>query len=293
MAGGSEHITGSTARRKELLARGYVRVAGVPDANLLPRIQVAARRRVAAASPAHRSTHRWQGTSLRLTEDPVFADLVSDEAALAVLTSLGARAPTFSDGYLISKPPGGPGLYWHQDWYAWEDPRSYDPEPPQLGLMYYLTDTTRENGCLRVIPGSHRRHLPIHDQIGDSHRSHAHQPAIVGDDAAFSDHPDALDLPASPGELLIVDARLLHATHPNRSSEERTMITLWYQPDVASLPERIQAQIHKKRHLPADDWPSDARDRWMSVLVEYRGGAEPYDRQPHRRPIAPARGMPS
>ena len=102
-------------------------------------------------------------------------------------------------------------------------------------------------------------------------------------------HPDAVDLPASPGELLIVDARLLHAAHANTSTEERTMMTLWYQPDVASLPERIQAQMHHKRHLPAENWPAAAKERWMKVLVDYVGVAEPYERQPYRQPTAPAR----
>ena len=30
--------------------------------------------------------------------------------------------------------------------------------------MYYLTDTTPHNGCLRVIPGSHRKRHRLHDQ---------------------------------------------------------------------------------------------------------------------------------
>ena len=100
----------NTTRRWELLERGFVRVPGVPDRGLLDRLQQAARRCVAAASAEHRSTHRWQGSSLRLTEDPVFAEPVSHRPALAALATLGARTPTFSDSYIISKPPGGPAL---------------------------------------------------------------------------------------------------------------------------------------------------------------------------------------
>ncbi len=41
----------------------------------------------------------------------------------------------------------------------------------------------------------------------------------------------------------IGDARLLHAAHANATDQRRTLITLWYQPDRASLPERVQAQM--------------------------------------------------
>ena len=38
-------------------------------------------------------------------------------------------------------------------WY-WDEDVAYAKYPVQLFAMYYLTDTRRENGCLRVIPGS-------------------------------------------------------------------------------------------------------------------------------------------
>ena len=60
---------------------------------------------------------------------------------------------------IISKPPNSPSLYWHQDWARWDDPLSMSPWPQQVFLNWYLSDTTTENGCLRVIPGSHRKRV--------------------------------------------------------------------------------------------------------------------------------------
>ena len=91
--------------------------------------------------------------------------------------------------------------------------------------------------------------------------------------------PEA-DGSATAGDLLVVDARMLHAAHINQSDEERPMLTLWYQPDMASLPERMQAQMYEKRQDP----PDAAKRRWMSVLVRYAGDAEPLERQPDRHP---------
>ena len=46
----------------------------------------------------------------------------------------------------------------------------------------------------------------------------------------------------------------------------------------------MQAQMCEKRQDPPDDWPGDAKRRWMSVLVRYDGDAEPLERQPDRHP---------
>ena len=102
--------------------------------------------------------------------------------------------------------------------------------PPQVFLMYYLTDTSRENGCLRVIPGSHTRHNPLHDVLAEPH-SEVLGRAESLDRAEFGRRPDEVDVPVRAGELVIGDARLLHASHPNGSDRHRTVLTLWYQPD--------------------------------------------------------------
>jgi hypothetical protein len=89
-------------------------------------------------------------------------------------------------GYLISKPPGGPPLFWHQDWWGWDQDLSYTSEYPQLFFMYYLTDTTPEKGAARdsgfspATPPAHD--LPkAHDRGLASYQS--------PDDPAYADHP--------------------------------------------------------------------------------------------------------
>ena len=185
------------------------------------------------------------GSMMPIVSDPFFAEIIAWPKALAALAALGFASPTFSDGYIISKPPHSPRLFWHYDWFAWEDPRSHEPVPPQVFLMYYLTDTRPENGCLRVIPGSHRTHNPLHDVIDAPHSKELAEGEHL-DRVEFSRRPDEVDVPIKAGDLLLGDARLLHATHANNSDEGRTLLTLWYQPDLKSLPERMQAQMAAK-----------------------------------------------
>ena len=99
------------------------------------------------------------------TTDTVFAELIALPAALAALADLGFTEVTYTDGYIISKPPHSPQLFWHYDWFAWQEPEMHEAAPPQVFLMYYLTDTRRQNGCLRVIPGSHTRYNELHDLL--------------------------------------------------------------------------------------------------------------------------------
>ena len=141
-----------TSRREQLLRDGFCRFDHVLTDEMLTRLRDASDRMVDAFPQAEAAKLRAQGSLLPTTGDPVFADLITWPAALDALASLGFTHPTFSDGYVIAKPGHSPRLFWHYDWFAWQDPYSFGPDPAQLFAMYYLSDTSQENGCLRVIP---------------------------------------------------------------------------------------------------------------------------------------------
>ena len=52
--------------------------------------------------------------------------ILSDLRTTGVLAVVrrGLR-PLFSAGFVVSKPPRSPPTFWHQDWWAWDDPASY------------------------------------------------------------------------------------------------------------------------------------------------------------------------
>jgi hypothetical protein len=274
--------TADAARREQLLTEGFCRFQSVLSADLLSRLVATTDRMLAAQSEAQRAGARAQGSMLRTSDDPIFAELIALPAALEAFASMGWPRPTFTDGYIISKPPHSPRLFWHYDWFAWEDEYSYGHNPPQLFAMYYLSDTRRENGCLRVIPGSHIKHNALHDALLEPHGK-ALSEARDLTNPAFSDRPDEIDVCVNACDLLIGDARLLHASHENTTDTRRTLITLWYQPDFENLPERIQAQmVAKTQKIPAN-WPDHAKQLLEPLLPKYDGGAPPYGRSLYRR----------
>lgn len=88
--------------------------------------------------------------------------------------------------------------------------------------------------------------------------------------------------------MLIGDARLLHAAHANRTNDRRTLITLWYQPDFASLPERVQAQLAPQVRRPSTPWPAEAQAKLDAMHPRYDGPAQALERQLYRREPEPA-----
>ncbi|MEM7538156.1 MAG: phytanoyl-CoA dioxygenase family protein [Chloroflexota bacterium] len=134
---------------------------------------------------------------------------------------------------ILSKPGYGPPLYWHQDFMNWNSPIAATPWPTKIFLSYYMTDTTPENGCLRVIPGTHRKRIELHDILPDAHEAEI-QAVDDLSHPAFADHPDAIDVPMKAGDLIIADARLMHGAYPNQTDQRRTLLLAWH--DVFRFP---------------------------------------------------------
>ena len=231
-------------KRDELIELGYAIVPGVLQNPLLDelrawshdvfeRLPVDPKYRY-QGSDIHVSTERlWntqpdQQANERIFADPIVEKIIDypaqrEACRLLQLEGLEARDVII----LLSKPAYGPPLYWHQDYTNWNSPEAASPWPTVIFLSYYLSDTTRENGCLRAIPGSHRKRIAMHDILPN-----AHSPEIQAiddrDSPVFMDHSDAIDVPLKAGDLIIADARLLHAAWPNKTAKRRTLVLAWH-----------------------------------------------------------------
>ena len=110
---------------------------------------------------------------------------------------------------------------WHQDGHYW-------PIRPLANCTVWvaLEPSTRENGCLRVIPGSHaarRLHPHLHEDRTDLTLNQRMA------DAAF-DENDAVDLELQPGQMSMHDIYMIHGAQANRSGVRRTGVALRYMP---------------------------------------------------------------
>jgi hypothetical protein len=227
-------------QRTRLVEDGYCVVPGVLGDAFLEELRAWSDDLLARTPVPHK--HRYQGSDIHVATQQRYASgtlpeerlwspmvdrLIDWAPAGEACRRLGLEDQRPDEGLIIlSKPAHGPALYWHQDWMQWDSPASATPWPTRVFLSYYLTDTTRENGCLRVIPGTHLRRIPLHDLLPA-----AHEGGIQAQDEshpAFMDHPDAIDLPVKAGDLVINDARVLHAAWPNRTDQRRTLLLQWH-----------------------------------------------------------------
>jgi hypothetical protein len=148
-----------------------------------------------------------------------------------------------------------------QDASNWNDPICACPWPQTIFFNYYLEDASVEGGCLRVIPGSHRKRISLHDHLVTAHEGGggndggARQVAEaiessggrVEDHPMFMDHPNQVNVLSKAGSLVLGDMRLLHAAHRNRKPTRRNLLLIWH-----SRPETVpQFWADEGRELPA------------------------------------------
>jgi hypothetical protein len=276
----SASTTRARTVREALLEDGFLIFPEILTGYEVRALQETSNRLLAACAPGERERVRFQGSNIPIGfREKAFAGLIAHPRSLRAFAELGYDRPKFRSGYMLSKPPGAPPLYWHQDWAYWDDPVSAEPDPPQVFLMYYLTDTTPENGCLRAIPGSHRKRHPLHDRLPDAHTDATY--GAKGTEPMFERQPDEVDIRVRAGDLVIGDARVLHAAHGNRSGAERTCLVLWYFPHWDALPEPIRAAYARddKGFQPLTE--EDAK-RYGHLVPRYEGSAQPcaWNRKP-------------
>ena len=83
-------------------------------------------------------------------------------------------------------------------------------------------------------------------------------------------------MPVRAGDLVIGDARLLHAAHGNATARRRTVITMWYLPRYDELSEPLRAAFQERLYAPPPpDLPAAELDRIRRLLPDYAGTADP------------------
>ena len=113
---------------------------------------------------------------------------------------------------------------WHQDGEYW-------PIRPLATCSVWIAvdASTPENGCLRVIPGSHRRRrLGAHDHNAAAGLS---LPLEIRKDEY--DARQARDVVLEAGQISLHDIFLIHGSEPNRSPLPRRGMTLRYMPTTS------------------------------------------------------------
>lgn len=144
--------------------------------------------------------HLHDGFSLQMMKLPIIRD------TLAQL--LGDEAVGIQSMYFY-KSPGSPGQAAHQDYYY------IDNKPNTLTAAWIaMEDVDEENGCLWVIPGSHKEGLLPHGRVKN-----------VNEHEAWTDETEGADLSKQipvvmkSGDMVFFHNLLIHSSGKNRTED--------------------------------------------------------------------------
>ncbi len=170
----------------------------------------------------------------KLHRDSVFRDFIDSNPIVELSHDLLGTAVDCFLSQFIFKNPGAWGQPWHQDEYYCPFDRH-----PQVGFWLAVSDATAENGCLNVLPGSHRE--PVHEHVPDRRPN-----ANVGY-VEIVDHDTANPVRAlmKAGDLLVFHSRLMHCSKDNESSSARAAM-------VYHVSER--GTVDHTGHSVVNDW---------------------------------------
>ena len=141
---------------------------------------------------------------------PLLIDIVSDLIGPDVLLT--------NSIFRIKEPLSSTHYGWHQD------AARIEVDPAFVIVYISISDSTTENGCLRVVPGSNQQIEPFH-LTGYAERQVARVNKV--------DESNAVDMVLYQGQVGIFDCNTIHGSGPNNSNHRRFALVNDYTPAAA------------------------------------------------------------
>ena len=166
---------------------------------------------------------------LARTRDPRLTDPVVD--------ILGPDILGLNSLYIWKPPKIGLGFPWHQDrWYTQPQFKT----KTTVGTWTAIDAADKENGCLYVIPGSHKIGILEHIELEGSQQQEFRQAVGAKDEDGV-----AIELP--PGSVIFFDNRILHKSTDNNSERFRRS-------NIAHYIRAKSERIHHKNYIRPLMW---------------------------------------
>ncbi len=179
---------------------------------------------------------------LSFEEDPVLWEYAVSPPLLSAVRSLVGEALYSISSNVFNKPPGVDGRHpLHQDLRYF----ALRPAEKIVAAWTAIDDCTRENGCLAVIPGSHRSDLHRHGLPDWEHVN-------FGFFAADGVDPEArVHIEMAPGDTLLFHPLLVHGSGRNRSDGFRRAIATHYASQDCERPAAARKRQPVMKAIPA------------------------------------------
>ncbi|MGC1440523.1 MAG: phytanoyl-CoA dioxygenase family protein [Burkholderiaceae bacterium] len=169
-----------------------------------------------------------------LSEDAVFADYCNNKDILDMVAQLiGEDIALWNSSFFAKPARDGIRTPWHQDGEYW-------PIRPLATCTAWLAvdDSTPENGCLRVIRGSHK------SQRLRRHHTTSETDVTLNQELDPSEYniDEAVDIVLKAGQISLHDVYLLHGSEANHSEHSRRGMTMRFMPTTSLFDRNLARQ---------------------------------------------------
>jgi hypothetical protein len=183
--------------------------------------------------------------------EPTLVDNVFERRATSIAQQLLGDDATLDYDQFLAKRPQRPGAVfaWHQDLGYWP---TGTPDTRTVTCSLALDDATLENGCLRVVPGSHleprlRPHRPSSWSTSPELRAEAHTLTVE-----LRSRDPIVALPLRRGSITVHNERIVHGSAGNHTNGWRRTYVIAHRSRQTVAYERSIGFTHS--HNDAINW---------------------------------------
>lgn len=158
--------------------------------------------------------------------DPFFRERMKDACVVSILNRIiGPNVEFLSVKSVYKNKFTRFGSPWHQDWYYWKGAN-------KISVWIALDDATPENGCLKMIAGSHLKRFKVKQVRGENGFGWR-----IGNEE-FAGRPETT-LAVNRGDAVFFHDQTLHSSFPNTTGADRWSFISTYRdgsvPDASTV----------------------------------------------------------
>lgn len=172
--------------------------------------------------------------------------LLADEVLDLVEPILGPDIALWSSHFICKEAHTGRATPWHEDSSYWKS--RVDGFNQIVTVWLAIDRSTKENGCMRVIPGTHRNGFSQYEEVDGASNTFTTQVKDVAEDRAVY-------FELEQGHCSLHDSRIIHGAAANTSPLRRCGYTMRY---FSTNIKVMQETDHKGE--PFDVWLARGRD---------------------------------
>lgn len=153
---------------------------------------------------------------------------------------IGPNLAVWNQSFFAKPGINGKATPWHQDGQYW-------PIRPLATCTVWLAvdDANKENGCLKYMPGSHKRKTTRKHSTDNSGNYTLNQEI----DPSEYDEKDAYHLCLESGQMALHDVYIVHGSGTNVSPNSRRGMTIRYMPTSSTFDRELAAEQEKEFNL--------------------------------------------